>query len=120
MTGTKDAANQTRFWSVRILLTLVGLTVVTGCASRPVTVSKSIYQSGLNQVRLEQDPDSIANTHPTALTATEGPRPRLPFRTRVLSFEPCHRTGRRRNDDGLALGARTASVPLVKRSARSA
>ena len=71
MTGTKDAANQTRFWSVRILLTLVGLTVVTGCASRPVTVSKSIYQSGLNQVRLEQDPDSIANTHPTALTATE-------------------------------------------------
>ena len=71
MTGTSYASQQTQPWSVRILLALVGLTAVAGCASQPVAAPKTIYQSGLNQVRLEQDPDSIVNTHPIELTATE-------------------------------------------------
>jgi len=71
MNSIRDAANREQSWLVRTLLVLVGLIIVAGCASKPVTPSKPIYQSGLNQVRLEQDPDSTANTHPATLTATE-------------------------------------------------
>ena len=71
MTGTNYASHQMQPWSVRLLLALVGLTAVAACASQPVAAPKTIYQSGLNQVRLEQDPDSIVNTHPIELTATE-------------------------------------------------
>ena len=70
MTGTNYSSQMQR-WSVRLLLALVALTAVAGCASPPVAAPKTIYQSGLNQVRLEQDPDSIVNTHPIELTATE-------------------------------------------------
>lgn len=71
MTSIRHAGNREQSWLVRTLLGLVGLIVFAGCASKPVTPSKPIYQSGLNQVRLEQDPDSTANTHPAALSATE-------------------------------------------------
>ena len=71
MNGIRNAANQARPWSVRIFVALIGLIVAAGCASKPVPASKAVYQSGLNQVRLEQDPDSTANTHPAALSATE-------------------------------------------------
>jgi hypothetical protein len=56
---------------VRTLVFLIGLTVATGCAASPPAPQKTIYQSGLNQVRLEKDPDSSSNTHPATLTPTE-------------------------------------------------
>ncbi len=71
MNGNGNAARQRHPWPGHAFVILLGLTVVAGCASRPVTAPKAIYQSGLNQVRVEQDPDSTANTHPAALTATE-------------------------------------------------
>ena len=71
MNSIRNASDREQPWSVRTLLILAGLMIVAGCASKPVTPSKPIYQSGLNQVRLELDPDSTANTHPAALSATE-------------------------------------------------
>jgi hypothetical protein len=71
MNTVKHAAQPRHPWPVHAAALLLGLTVVTGCASNPVPPSKPIYQSGLNQVRVEQDPDSTTNTHPAALSATE-------------------------------------------------
>ncbi|MCC6964967.1 MAG: hypothetical protein IT391_01615 [Nitrospira sp.] len=53
------------------LLLLVGLALIAGCASQPVSAPKAIYQSGLNTIQLENDPDSSANSHPATLTPTE-------------------------------------------------
>ena len=58
-------------WPLRALFLITTMSVVTGCASQPLTPQKTIYESGLNTVRLEGDPDSTANTHPAALTPTE-------------------------------------------------
>lgn len=58
-------------WPLRALFLIAGMSIVTGCASQPVSPSKTIYESGLNIVRLEQDPDSASNAHPAALTPTE-------------------------------------------------
>ena len=58
-------------WPLRALLLIAGISIITGCASKPVPQPKSIYESGLSTVRLEQDPDSISNSHPATLTATE-------------------------------------------------
>ena len=58
-------------WPLRALLLVVGLSIAAGCASQPVSSSRTIYEAGLNTVRLEQDPDSASNTHPATLTATE-------------------------------------------------
>lgn len=71
MNSTRNTVHQTHAWPVRVGLALVGLSLIAGCASRPVTPPKTVYQSGLSQVRVEQDPDSISNSHPAALTATE-------------------------------------------------
>ncbi|MBA2487537.1 MAG: hypothetical protein H0V35_15860 [Nitrospira sp.] len=71
MNGIRHTANETHPWSIHVFALLVGLTVVAGCANTPAAPSKAIYQSGLNQVRVEQDPDSTANTHPAGLTACE-------------------------------------------------
>ena len=62
---------QSNVWSVRTLLILFGLTVLAGCASQPLAEQKTIYESGLNTVRLEGDPDFSSNAHPATLTATE-------------------------------------------------
>jgi hypothetical protein len=48
-----------------------GLLFTIGCASQPSIPPKIIYQSGLSNVRLEQDPDSRANSHPASLSPTE-------------------------------------------------
>lgn len=71
MNGIRNTAQQTHPLSKRVMLALIGLALVTGCAGRPVTPPKTIYQSGLSEVRVEQDPDSTANAHPAAVTATE-------------------------------------------------
>ena len=58
-------------WPLRALLIIVGLSMTVGCASQPLTTTRTIYEAGLNTVRLEQDPDSSSNTHPATLTAAE-------------------------------------------------
>ena len=58
-------------WPLRALFLITTMSVVTGCASQPLTPQKTIYESGLNTVRLEGDPDSTSNSHPAVLTATE-------------------------------------------------
>ena len=58
-------------WPLRALLLIAGISIIAGCANQPVSQPKSIYESGLSTVRLEQDPDSISNSHPATLTATE-------------------------------------------------
>jgi len=57
-------------WPLKGLSLLIGVTLIAGCASQPVSAPKAIYQSGLNTIRLEEDPDSSANSHPTTLTPT--------------------------------------------------
>lgn len=55
----------------RPLFMVIALALIAGCAGTPAAPYKTIYESGLNQVRLEKDPDSSSNTHPAALTPTE-------------------------------------------------
>ena len=58
-------------WSLRVSAVMVGLSLLAGCASKPLAPKKTIHQSGLNTVLLEPDPDSTSNSHPASLTATE-------------------------------------------------
>ena len=71
MNGIRHSGNLLNLWSVRTLFILLGLTALAGCASQPASPQKTIYESGLNTVRLEEDPDSTSNTHPAVLTPTE-------------------------------------------------
>ena len=71
MKGTMNPVNRIHQWSAPILLVLIGLAVTVGCTHQPTTPPKTIYQSGLNTVRLEKDPESTINTHPASLTPTE-------------------------------------------------
>jgi hypothetical protein len=58
-------------WPLRTLLLIVGMAIAAGCASQPVSSVRTIYEAGLNTVRVEQDPDSISNAHPAMLTTAE-------------------------------------------------
>ena len=58
-------------WPLRALLIIVGIFLTIGCASQPVTSTRTILEAGLNTVRLEQDTDSAPNAHPATLTAAE-------------------------------------------------
>jgi hypothetical protein len=58
-------------WPMRGLLLIVGIFIAAGCASQPVSSSRTIYEAGLNTIRVEQDPDSTSNAHPATLTAAE-------------------------------------------------
>lgn len=60
--------NKRSLWAPLILL---GINVLVACASQPLAEHKTIYESGLNTVRLEEDPDFASNAHPATLTATE-------------------------------------------------
>ena len=71
MNGLMKPMRRTYSKSARSLIVLLGFTIAVGCAHQPPTPSKTIYQSGLNTVRLEKDPDSTTNNHPASLTATE-------------------------------------------------
>jgi hypothetical protein len=71
MNSIRHAGNPHPLWSVRTVVMLLGLTVLAGCASQPVSPPRTIYESGLSTVRVEGDPDSTSNTHPAALTPTE-------------------------------------------------
>lgn len=61
--------HRTMSWVIPMALT-IGL-ALSACAGGPPPVQKVIYESGLNTVRLERDPDSASNTHPVSLTPTE-------------------------------------------------
>ena len=69
----RDQYNLTQWsaWPLRALFLIVGLSIAAGCASQSVSTSRTIYEAGLNTVRLEQDPDSTSNAHPATLTAAE-------------------------------------------------
>jgi hypothetical protein len=54
----------------RVLL-VTGLAFMPGCASVSPVPETVIYKSGLNQVHLEKDPDSVSNSHPTKLSQSE-------------------------------------------------
>ena len=58
-------------WPLRAPFLIIGLSIAAGCASQPVSSSRTIYEAGLNTVRLEQDPDSTSNAHPATLTVAE-------------------------------------------------
>jgi hypothetical protein len=58
-------------WPLRALFLIVGFSIAAGCASQPVQSSRTIYEAGLNTVRLEEDHDSKSNAHPATLTAAE-------------------------------------------------
>lgn len=71
MNSATHSTQQSRTWPMRGLFILVGLTMIAGCATQPAAAPKAIYESGLNTIRLEEDPDSAVNTHPATLTPTE-------------------------------------------------
>ena len=114
--------NPQLMWPTRTLFVIVGLLLLTGCASTPVSQPKSIYESGLSTVRLEQDSDSISNSHPATLTPTQmgtllrGVRAweRRNFIHRLFAGE-ADRTRAFRNEEIAALAA-----PLSKALAQAA
>ena len=71
MNRITHSTQQSPTWPMRRLFILVGLTLITGCATQPAAAPKAIYESGLNTIRLEGDPDSAVNAHPATLTPTE-------------------------------------------------
>lgn len=71
MNSIKHSSNLHHLRSIQALFLLIGLTMIAGCASQPLAPQKTIYESGLNTIRLEGDPDSTSNSHPTTLTPTE-------------------------------------------------
>lgn len=71
MSITHRRANREIAIFVRLFLTPMVLTLLAGCSSQSPAPSKFIYQSGLNQVRLEKDPESSSNSHPANLSPTE-------------------------------------------------
>jgi hypothetical protein len=71
MNSIKHSSNLHNLQSIQALFILIGLTMIAGCASQPLAPQKTIYESGLNTIRLEGDPDSTSNSHPTTLTPTE-------------------------------------------------
>ncbi|MGC3975592.1 MAG: hypothetical protein QM771_14600 [Nitrospira sp.] len=54
-----------------LILAFIGVVAGAGCAAQTPQPLKTVYQSGLNQVRIEKDPASMINAHPASLTATE-------------------------------------------------
>ena len=56
---------------VTLIFAFIGVMVAAGCAAPTPTPPKTVYQSGLNQVRIERDPTSTTNVHPASLSATE-------------------------------------------------
>lgn len=72
MNGIRHSAGHRRHIAAgRTALVILGITVLTSCASQPLAGQQTIYQSGLNTIRVEGDPESTANSHPATLTPTE-------------------------------------------------
>ena len=71
MNDVAHATGRRTLLSVRPLLVLLGISMLAGCAGKPLSEQKIIYESGLSTVRLEGDPDSSSNSHPASLSATD-------------------------------------------------
>ena len=71
MNRYKNNLTQWSAWLMRALFFMIGLSIATGCASQPIPSSRTIYEAGLNTVRLEEDHDSTSNAHPVTLTPAE-------------------------------------------------
>lgn len=71
MNGIRHSPRHPHTWATRTLLVLLGTAVLSGCANQPLAGQKTIYESGLNMVRVEGDPDSTTNAHPATLTPTQ-------------------------------------------------
>jgi hypothetical protein len=71
MNRYKNNLTQWPAWPLLVMFLFVGLSIVAGCASQPIPSSRTIYEAGLNTVRLEEDHGSTANAHPVTLTPAE-------------------------------------------------
>lgn len=71
MNGIRPPKHRTFSRRGNLLLAVIAAAIATGCAAQPPAPAKTVYQSGLNQVRIERDPTSTTNAHPASLTATE-------------------------------------------------
>ncbi len=71
MNGIGHPQQPTLFRGANLLFAFIGVMVAAGCAAQAPTPPKTVYQSGLNQVRIEKDPASTTNAHPASLSATE-------------------------------------------------
>ena len=71
MNGIRYPQPRTVSHRTTLIFAFFGLMVAAGCAAPTPTPPKMIYQSGLNQVRIEKDPASTINVHPASLSATE-------------------------------------------------
>jgi hypothetical protein len=71
MNRTQNYLTQWSAWPLRALLLIAGLSIAAGCVGQPAPSTRTIYEAGLNTVRLELDPDSTSNTHPATLAAAE-------------------------------------------------
>jgi len=71
MISTRQSQQQPASQRATLLLAMIMVTAAAGCAGQIPTPVKTVYQSGLNQVRIETDPASSTNAHPASLTATE-------------------------------------------------
>ncbi|MBA5869696.1 MAG: hypothetical protein GDA68_06825 [Nitrospira sp. CR2.1] len=71
MNGIRPPKHRTFSRRGNLLLAVIAAAIATGCAAQPPAPAKTVYQSGLNQVRIERDPASTTNVHPASLTATE-------------------------------------------------
>lgn len=71
MNGIRPPKHRTFSRRGNLLLAVIAAAIATGCAAQPPAPAKTVYQSGLNHVRIERDPASTTNVHPASLTATE-------------------------------------------------
>jgi len=55
---------------VRVLL-VIGLGLMSGCTTVSPVPETVIYNSGLNKVHLEKDPDAVSNSHPVRLSQSD-------------------------------------------------
>jgi hypothetical protein len=71
MTIARRSATPNQVQVHRAATFALGLVLLAGCASQPAVPPKVIYQSGLNSVQVEPDPESKSNSHPASLSPTE-------------------------------------------------
>ena len=71
MNHSTPSGHRRPYWPLLGLVALLGLNINIGCTTSPGPAPKTIYESGLNTIRLASDPDSVANSHPATLTATD-------------------------------------------------
>ena len=71
MNHIRKTQTKGRGWLFRAAALMIGLSVVTGCAGQPPAKTTSVLEAGRNVVRLESDPESTSNSHPSTLTSAE-------------------------------------------------